>query len=68
MVNLTGEPISDYALRLDDAALTEKAYTAKILTGGAQAGNLKRSGGGFSSYKPLDVLSPQGSYIIQLIP
>jgi hypothetical protein len=68
LINLTGEPVSDYALTLDDAALTENAYTAKMLVGGGQAGNLKRSGGGFSSYKPLDVLSLHSSYIIKLIP
>lgn len=68
LINLTGEPISDYALTLEDAGLKGNSYTAKMLVGSGQAGSPKRSGGGFSAYQPLDVLSPHGSYIIQLIP
>ncbi len=36
LVNLTDETISDYALTLDEAVLTENAYETKMLFGGGQ--------------------------------
>ncbi len=67
IVNLTGETVSDYALTLEEGVLTKSSYRAESLFGGGQAEGLNGNGG-FSSYKPFEMLSPYGSYIIQLIP
>ena len=66
LVNLTGEPISDYSLKLDDDVFEANAQETVMLFGVDQAADLE--GSDSSSYKPFATLAAHGSYIIQFIP
>ncbi len=66
IANLTKETVTDYALTAEDAGGAGNVTAAKMLFGEGQA--QVPGGGGFSSYKPIEMLNPYGSYIIQLIP
>ncbi len=67
LVNLTKNPIADYALTLDQSALAPGAYTAAPLMGsGPFAGLTVADGGGFKDYKPAMSLPAYGTIVIQL--
>ncbi|MEK7757037.1 MAG: alpha-amylase family glycosyl hydrolase [Planctomycetota bacterium] len=67
LVNLTQDPIADYALTLDQSALASGAYAAASLMGsGPFAGLTVADGGGFKDYKPAMSLPAYGTIVIQL--
>jgi glycosidase len=66
LVNLTGQPLTDYALMLKDAGLAESAYSAEMLFGAGQAKGPERDGEGFPAYKPFENLNPYAMYVIKL--
>jgi glycosidase len=66
LVNLTGQPITDYSLKFDKNVLGDHDQKAVMLFGADQAADL--AGSALSSYQPFVTLAPYGSYIIQFIP
>jgi hypothetical protein len=66
LVNLTGAPISDYELSLQEGILPDGQLTPVSLLGADQASPLAVSGGTFSGYKPLAELEAYQAYIFQL--
>jgi hypothetical protein len=65
LVNLRGDPISEYQLSLTESLLTDGAVTPRTLFGTIEAIPVTISGGKFSEYKPVDELLPYQSYIFQ---
>jgi alpha-amylase len=65
VVNLSGEPISDYALFVDDGPLST-GVASEILTGVPVEPPALNANGGFDDYRPLDELAPYSIYLIQL--
>jgi glycosidase len=68
LANLGNETISDYALTLTDAVLTDNTYKAKTLFGSEQAQPVQVTAGIFQDYKPVSELSPYSMLIIELQP
>lgn len=65
-INLKGKRISDYQLSVNENVLTDGVITPRSLQGTIQIKPVKVSDGKFDGYKPVDELSPYGSYILQL--
>ena len=66
VVNLSGEPVTDYALTLKSGPLTG-APAASLLWGtGEVIAPAVNAAGGFDAYRPLAVLAPHGSYVVRL--
>ncbi|MEW6405575.1 MAG: alpha-amylase family glycosyl hydrolase [Chloroflexota bacterium] len=67
LINLEGTPISDYLLSLGESLLlTAGEITPLTLFGTVEATPVTVSEGKFTGYKPVDELSPYGTYIFQL--
>jgi hypothetical protein len=67
VVNLSGSPVSDYALSVAQSRLAEGSYTAyPILGEGDFAPLTTTAGSGFSQYIPLPEIPPYATIIIQL--
>ena len=67
VVNLSGSPVSDYALSAAQSSLAEGSYTAyPILGEGEFAPLTTNASGGFSQYNPLPEIPPYATIIIQL--
>lgn len=66
LVNLTGKPISNYALTLEEETLPNRDLTLTPLLGTADASSITIRGGAFADYKPLAELPPNQAYIFQL--
>ncbi|GAB4501972.1 MAG: alpha-amylase family glycosyl hydrolase [Anaerolineales bacterium] len=66
LVNLTGQPVSEYALSVSGLPLPDGETAPQTLFGGENAAPLKISGGGFQSWQPLASLPAQGIFIFQL--
>lgn len=68
LINLTGEPIEDYELKLEEAQLKDGIYNSTLLFGEGEVIPLRVKGGLFSSFVPLKVLPPYSTFVIQLTP
>ena len=66
LVNLTGEPISQYALSASGLPLPDGEAAPQTLFGGETAAGVTISGGAFHAWQPLDSLPPYGIFIFQL--
>ncbi len=66
VVNLTNQPVADYALSLTQSAL-QGAYILTPLLGEAPTGRLTTNEqGGFEAFQPLPSLEAYGSYVFSL--
>lgn len=65
LINLSGEPISDYGLYLDEGPLSGGG-ASEILNGVVVNPPKLNADGGFGDYKPLDELAPYSTHIIRL--
>jgi len=65
LINLSGEPISNYGLSLAEGPLSEGS-ASEVLAGVSVSGPTVNAGGGFDGYTPLAELAPYSAYIIQL--
>jgi glycosidase len=69
LVNLTGEPVTDYGLALGESSLAEGSYMpAAILGEGAFTPLSTSSTGGFFLYVPVPEVPPYATFILQLQP
>lgn len=68
LINLDSEPVADYKLSLDNAGLTNNAYSAETLYGETQAQGPTVTDGGFNEYHPVDELAPYSTVIIKFNP
>ncbi|NOZ26748.1 MAG: alpha-amylase [Chloroflexi bacterium] len=69
LINLSGEPISDYRLDLESGPLSGEpveGLPVEVLTGEPAPAPAVREGGGFEGYRPLGTLEPYGTYVIRL--
>jgi alpha-amylase len=67
LVNLSGEPISDYLLSVDESALAEGTYTLLTILGEGEFTPMTvTTGGRFAFYVPLEEIPPFATYIMQL--
>ncbi|PWB70168.1 MAG: hypothetical protein C3F07_17730 [Anaerolineales bacterium] len=66
LINLSDQPITDYALTLGEPALTDGTYHTEILFGGEQVQSPDVSGGVFNNYKPKNELNPYSTLIVKL--
>ncbi len=66
IVNLKGEPISDYALDLKEKFLPEGSFTPASQLDATTASALTVTGGLFTDYKPLPELPAYQAYVFQL--
>jgi glycosidase len=67
LINLTGEPITDYKLSLEASSLTEGGHTPfPILGEGTFVPLPVDSGGGFFEYVPVPIIQPYATLILQL--
>ncbi|MCA9966031.1 MAG: DUF3459 domain-containing protein [Anaerolineales bacterium] len=65
MINMGEEPIDNYGLCLNSGVLAE-GVAQEVLWQTAVSAPTLNSNGGFDNYKPLDVLLPYTTYIIEL--
>ena len=68
LINLTGEPIEDYELKLEEALLNDGIYNITLLLGEGKVVPLRVDGGKFSDYVPLKALPPYSTFVMQLTP
>jgi alpha-amylase len=66
VINLRGESISNYQLRLDENTLRNGNHTPVTLFGEQNAAPVRVNSGKFEDYKPLETLAPYGVYIFKL--
>jgi glycosidase len=67
LVNLTGEPVTDYRLALEKSSLAEGSYIpAAIMGEGSFAPLSANASGGFSQYVPVPEVPPYATFILQL--
>ena len=65
LINLSGEPISDYSLSLDQGPLSEGS-ASEIFAGVPVSAPAVNANGGFDGYMPLAELAPYSTYIIRI--
>ncbi|MCL4268915.1 MAG: hypothetical protein KJZ72_05195 [Anaerolineales bacterium] len=68
LANLTEEPISEYAIDLNQAGLAESFVGVEMLFGEGQTQVPERSGDSFQPYQPFESLNPYAMYVIKFIP
>jgi glycosidase len=66
LVNLTGAPVSDYSLSLNQAVLRNGTYSLEALFGEGKAADLTVSGSQFSKFQPIATLQPHSIHIFQI--
>ena len=66
IVNLSSQPVSDYALNLEQGSLSGNYVIAPLLDNGTFTSPIITAQGGFENYKPLPELPPNGRFILQL--
>lgn len=66
LTNLSSEPVTDYALNLEQGPLSGEYVTVPILYDGEFASPAVTEQGGFENYQPLPELPPYGRFILQL--
>ncbi len=65
LINLSGEPISDYSLSLDEGPLSVGS-ASEVFTDAPVSGPTINASGGFDGYTPLAELAPYSTYIIRI--
>ncbi|HEX6269043.1 MAG TPA: alpha-amylase family glycosyl hydrolase [Anaerolineales bacterium] len=68
LINLSSEPVSDYALNLEQGPLSGDYMLAPLLDTGSFTSPAITEQGGFENYEPLPQLPPYGQFILQLQP
>ena len=69
LVNLSGSPVSSYALSAAQSSLAEGSYTPYPILGEGEFAPLTTgASGGFSAYVPLPEIPPYATIILQLQP
>jgi glycosidase len=68
VVNLSSEPVEEYALALEQGPLSGTMSATLLLGEGEVSAPAVNGEGGFDGYRPLPVLPPQSSTIIRLGP
>jgi len=66
LINLGGEPISDYSLSLPEGPLSEGS-ASEVFTGAPVSAPTINAEGGFDDYTPLAELAPYSTYIIRMV-
>jgi alpha-amylase len=67
LVNLGGEPVTDYALKVEGSSLTEGSYSLYAILGEGEFKTLKvSSSGSFTLYVPITEIPAYATYILQL--
>jgi alpha-amylase len=66
LANLTGQPITDYALAGGNPAIADGTYHSTYIFGSGSFSSGKVNGGKFSGYQPLAMLPAYGEYILDL--
>jgi len=66
LINLKGEPVSDYALSLKEKLFSDTTLTPRSLLDTTPAAPLTINGGTFTDYKPIFELPTYQAYILQL--
>ncbi len=66
MTNLTDEEISEYAIDLAAAKLTESSFYVETVFGVGQANGLEGSGGILQAYKPFENFPPYAMYVLKI--
>ena len=68
LINLSPEPVSDYALRLEQGPLSGEYVPVPLLYNGEFTAPTITEKGGFENYQPLPEIPPYGRFILQLQP
>ena len=69
LINLSREPVTEFALSLEQSGLAEGSYMpVPIMGSGDFTSVLVNSMGGFSEYKPIAEIPPYATIILQLQP
>jgi glycosidase len=68
LTNLSAEPVTDYALNLEQGPLTGEYVVVPILYDGEFASPKITDQGGFENYQPLPEIPAYGRFILQLQP
>jgi glycosidase len=67
LINLTGEPVTDYRLGLEKSSLAQGNYTPFAILGEGEFAPVSiHSTGGFSQYIPISRIPPYATFILQL--
>ncbi|RPI21416.1 MAG: DUF3459 domain-containing protein, partial [Chloroflexota bacterium] len=66
VANLSGEPVSNYSLKLDPGPLTQVNRAELLLGTGQTFAPTLNQNGGFDRYIPLPILPPHSIYLIRL--
>ncbi len=66
VINLTGQPVSDYALSLNASPLVDGDYPAYSLLDDSLLAAITMSGGAFEEYRPLETLDAYQVLVIQI--
>jgi glycosidase len=66
LINLTGDPVSGYALSLTESILPDNKLNPASLLDPGEAALLTIRDGQFSEYKPIAELSPYQAYLFQI--
>jgi glycosidase len=68
LANLGSEPVSDYALRLEESPLTGEYVLAPLLDNAQFTSPMVTDQGGFENYQPIAEIPPYGRFILQFQP
>ncbi|MGD9318152.1 MAG: alpha-amylase, partial [Anaerolineae bacterium] len=68
VVNLSSEPVEEYALALEQGPLSGAVSATLLLGQGEVSAPAVNAQGGFEGYRPLPVLPPRSSTIVRLAP
>jgi len=67
LVNLSGEPVTNYALNVSQSSLAKRSYTPLTILGEGEFAPLSTgSSGGVSGYVPVAEIPPYATFIFQL--
>jgi glycosidase len=66
LANLTGNPITTYALGGGDSSIASGTYLPKSILGSGSFSNVTLTDGSFSNFKPIATLPAYGDYILEL--
>lgn len=67
LMNLTGRPIENYGLELEEGPLAGEVTAVSLLGEAELAAPTINEVGGFVEYRPLPEIPPNGNYVIQLM-
>jgi glycosidase len=68
VINLSREDVSEYAITLESSSLTGEVQAIDLLNGTDIAAPMLNEAGGFTGYKPLEVIPARMGLIIHLTP